>query len=207
MAAPSFTLPPACTQGATGSYFGNGSDPLYGALPPTVSIVYLVRDQNVYVNDVVVQWVDGAWSYTFQPPSLFSTYLVIATYTPFLQSYAVPELKSSGPHTENLPPAGVSSNPQVRLLPSVYFQLMNPSTGQILPNGFLEMAADFPLSPPYTLQADANGIVVVNCYTSLPVGNPGTVSTSDGFWNYDAVFYATSTTDAEGRVQMEARAQ
>jgi len=198
-----FALPAQCTQGATGSDYGG--DPLYGAFWPTVSIQYVQRNQNVYVPTVTLTPTADGWNYAFIPPVSGESYLVVATYTPFLQSYAAVWPTSSGLFIAPLPPAGTITHAAASVVSSATIQLTTAVGSNVpLPYGFLEMAPDFPGSSPYTLQADANGKVAIDCFTILSGGNNGTVSTPDGYYAYDASF-SFSETNAAGQAVLRAR--
>lgn len=190
-----FNLPEGCTN-ATGSVY-NG-DLLYDQAPPVVTLSFNTNSGTAWVESTVDQDATGHWFFTL-PPARSQTYLVQIAYTPFLYSYftyPVPTLMTTLP----VPSPMTSVLGSFHLYASVFVTLYTDETQTtVMPGGFLEMAPQLITDPtaetgsPYAVQADANGVAQIDCFTALRNGNPGTVVSADGLYSYDVNYslYAT----------------
>jgi hypothetical protein len=165
-----FLVPEKCQNSVTGADGAETDD------PPIVTITYTVGT-NIYtvISDITLTLrQDKLWvaSNLGLPPSSAVSYQVTTTYTPFLQSYLGIPNTSSLPTSVNLPPP--SYNYQ-QIFAKVTITV-NDQLGMPLRYAYLEMAPDFGGSSPYTMQADGNAKVEINCFTVYNVGgNPATV--------------------------------
>ncbi len=166
----------------------SGIDPLYTDLPPVASVLY--NDGNSELPGRVFQDTRTKnWFVELNITNAFPTYLIVATYTPFLQSYAAVNFPSMGVYNQQLPAAGVYYNPQYKLYPKVTLPITTTLTSKTpMPGAFVELAPDFPGSSPYTVEADENGNVILYCFTALPSGNDVTVFTPDHDFAYTATY-------------------
>ncbi len=188
--AQNFNVPSACTNGV------EGSDDLYSDLPPVASVTY--NGGKSEIPGIVTQDEKTKnWFVTVNITNAFPTYLIVATYTPFLQSYRAGTFRTIGQFIEPLPAPGVYSNPQYKLYSFVTITVTtSPTSTEPMPGAFVEMAPDFAGSSPYPMQANSEGKLVINCFTALPAGNPATVFTADHEYAYDTTYTFTPTKDS-----------
>jgi len=185
--AQNFNVPSVCTNGVS------GTESLYDNLPPIASVTYNGGASSV--RGVVTQDTSTKnWFVTVNITNAFPTYLIVATYTPFLQSYRAGTFRTIGEFVEQLPAPGVYSNPQYHLYSFVTITVMTEDGGSTpMPGAFLELAPDFVGSSPYSIQADSEGKVILNCFTALPAGNPATVFTADHDFAYTTTYTFSPT--------------
>lgn len=159
-----YGLPPICGGQATGATDIGGADS-----PPVVTISYTRGTGLFYVDDAAIVMVGDKPGVAFTAPTSWTAdnFLLVVTYTPFLQSYQGLVPTPRGQTVVPLPPPGWFSDPRYRLIGrlGLTVRLQN---GQPVPNAILEIAPEFPGSSPYTLEADQNGQLLISCFTYRP---------------------------------------
>jgi len=191
-----FNVPSACTDGVT----PDDDDELYEGLPPSVQLV--AQDGTSYqVTGITRDKTTGKWSGSAFIIDNSQPYLVVATYTSFLQSYDSGTFKSQGLQKVVFPDPGYYFNPQYKLWKEVQITVEKYESTDPMPGAFLEMAPDLPGASPYTMQADSKDAnITIKCFTALPAGNNITVFTPDHQFAYTAnmKFKASSMDDEIG---------
>jgi hypothetical protein len=159
-----YGLPPICGGQATGLTDIGGADS-----PPVVTVSYTRGTGLGYVDDAAIVMVGDQPKVAFTAPTSWSVdnFLLVVTYTPFLQSYQGLVPTPSGQTVVPLPPPGWFSDPRYRLIGRIGLTV-RLGNGQPVPNAILEIAPEFPGSSPYTLEADRNGQLVISCFTYRP---------------------------------------
>ncbi|MEJ0024802.1 MAG: hypothetical protein WDN01_02140 [Rhizomicrobium sp.] len=165
MADPNFQVPDMCkSTGVTGSEEAEAGE------PPVVTITYNSGKQEVTSVVTLTVNTDKIWFASVALPAYRDDYLVTTTYTPFLQSYM--QVSSSTRQPFALPPPGWNYQ---KKFATVQIQIQDGS-GKLIPNAYIELAPDYDGSSPYTMQADQNAMVTINCLTVPFVGGtPATV--------------------------------
>jgi hypothetical protein len=170
-----FIIPELCKGVATGDGFVNPVN----EFKPEVTITYNDGKSYVPPQSVDLNNSSGRWQVTFFSPKT-DTYLLYATYTPFLPSYvATNDLPGGRLYIYTLPDADYLTT-----YPSGYklYDTANLTfTHDKVPvaNGFVEMAPEFSGSSPYTMALDGEGKAQVNCFMSFKGGNPYTLYSSE----------------------------
>jgi hypothetical protein len=184
-----FNVPDTCTDGVTG--IGGSAD---GDLP-VLWVSYNTGAQTVTVNTPIGVKVDDSknWSDVVTFPKSNETYLLVSTYSPFLQSYDTIAIGSTLTKTVNLPAPGYINGHGAKLYSE--YKITITDDGTPVANGFMEMAPEFPGSGPYLAELDGSGKVTIYCYTSQSLGNPATIFDSEGQYLFDTV--VKTTTDDE----------
>lgn len=178
-AAQQFNVPSACRDSVTGA----DED-----LPPVVLVSDGKRGVEIFG---LFRDKGGNWWVEINAKA-YTTYLLLATYTPFLQSYRAFVSVATGIRTLPVPAPGVYSNKQYHLYNYVDITVYTTATSNTpMPGAFVEMAPDFDGSSPYALQADQNGVVHIGCFTAYPTGNPATVYYPNHTYAYDVNYDIT----------------
>lgn len=108
----------------------------------------------------------------------FNSLYLTVSYTPFLGGYSTFFVRGNGRWTVQLPSAGFVNTPQQKTYETVTFTISN--SGTPMPFASVMITPDFVGSSPYTMQADSNGQIVVNCFQSFPTGNSIYIVSQDG---------------------------
>lgn len=187
-----FNVPDACTDGVTGIDGASDGDMpvLWVSYNTGAQTKTVLTSAGVQVDD------DKEWSKVVTFPKANTTYLLVSTYSPFLQSYDTIQLGSTSTltRTVGLPAPGYINGHGAQLHSSYKITITDENDDPIA-NGFMEMAPEFPGSGPYLAELDGNGQVTIYCYTSQSLGNPVTIFDSEGQYLFDAV--VKNTTDDE----------
>jgi hypothetical protein len=203
-AAQNFVLPRDCAQGGA---TGGTDDSLYANLPPLVQITY--NDGRNTIKAYSLTTLDNRWYVEFYVPDIHATYFLVASYTPFLQSYRTVEFSRTGyGSAAQLPLPGSFIDKRTKLWPGITWTVTTTNGGSTpMPGAFVEMSPDIaiPDAPPYTLQADDKGEVTIYCFMSYPAGNTATVFTPDNEYAYD-ITYQFSESSSSNAVNMRATA-
>ena len=166
-----FIVPVQC-QEPVGQFNVTGADGAEAGDPPVVTVTYDDGKKVVPGTPSVVTNSLLAWYLVDLPlPDVFATYLVTTTYTPFLQSYVAASYQQLSKQPFQLPFPSWNSQ---QIVPKVTITVQDQS-GTPIPYGYLEMAPNFGGSSPYTLKADENALVRIDCFTAYVGGNPATV--------------------------------
>lgn len=200
--AQSFTLPKECQHGATGA---EGDDP----------VVLLVDNYlNQWVDNFTLVRISGPpvieWGITISPfRGGISGYNIFTTYTPFLTSSAFVSAPGNEPSRNvTLPRAGDMTVGRKTVVWDNFTVTIHTKSGsQIVPYAYVDFIPDFVGSSPLTIQADANGQIVLFCVQQNFDGYNITVYDQNHAYLYDGSFPASGSlaATAEGTVGSQTR--
>lgn len=158
-----FKLPSVCGGQATGL-----TDVVASGGPPLVEISYTMGSTNAYIDQTAIVMIGQTPAVAFEAPTSLraDNYLLVVTYTPFLQSYQAIIPTPRGPSAAALPAAGWFTDPRYRLIGRLALTVRDQNG--ILPEAIVEIAPEFPGSSPFTLQADSNGMIGIACFSYRP---------------------------------------
>jgi hypothetical protein len=124
-------------------------------------------------------------------PTFLDHLFIIVSYTPFLNGYlgATGGALYPGVQTLILPDPGSPDTAQRKLYGQVLITLQWNSQTLALAN--VQFEPEFDGSSPYTIQADAQGRIPINCFTTRPGGNPVYVVPQGQTNGFDAVVAVT----------------
>lgn len=156
-------LPPVCAGQATGL-----TDVVASGGQPLVEISYTMGSTLAYIDQTSIVMIGQAPAVVFEAPTSLraDNFLLVVTYTPFLQSYQAIIPTPRGTSATALPAAGWFSDPRYRLIGRLALTVRNQSG--ILPQAIVEIAPEFPGSSPFTMQADSNGMIGIACFSYRP---------------------------------------
>jgi hypothetical protein len=185
-----FVLPEVCIS-ATGD---EGDDP--------VVLVSLGTGEKTFTGFTLLHFVNPvSWGILIKPYRA-NTYNIFTTYTPFLTSDRQSKFNVDLPSLMvPLPDPGVSGGREMQIWNTFTVTIMDAANKDSVPNAFVDFIPAFPGSSPYTMQADAQGHVVLNCVQQVSSGYRVTVYGADHNYLYDGSFptNASSLTDAAGK--------
>jgi hypothetical protein len=156
-------LPSVCAGEATGL-----TDVVAAGGAPLIEISYTMGSTNAYVDETRIVMVEQRPVVAFEAPTSVraDNFLLVVTYTPFLQSYQAIIPTPRGPSAAALPPAGWFTDPRYRLIGRLALTVR--AENGILPQAIVEIAPEFPGSSPFTMQADSNGMIGIACFSYRP---------------------------------------
>ncbi|HET9638391.1 MAG TPA: hypothetical protein VFP12_04215 [Allosphingosinicella sp.] len=175
--AASFNIPPACNGLASGSE---------DELDPVVLVTYNAGRTFLYNFPLNRHPQSGNWYVTLQNPA-DDFYFFATTYTPFLTSTLSIQIRRAPSQTVFLPAAGISGSTNWQLFP-VYTVTVVDSGNHPIRRAIVDFIPAYAGSSPYTMQADANGNIAINCLQTESTGYAVTVYSDTGDYLYDGGF-------------------
>lgn len=177
-AVPSFNIPQACNGLASGAE---------DELDPVVLITYNAGNTFLYNFPLNRQPNTGQWYVTLQNP-VFDYYFFVTTYTPFLTSTLSIHSHNRPSDTMFLPAPGVSQGSTYPIFPIYRVAVMDSNGANIIPGAIVDFIPAFTGSSPYTMQADQQGVITINCLQAESTGYAVTVYSNTGDYIYDGGF-------------------
>lgn len=179
-----FNLPQQCTSGATGSE--DEEDP--------VVLISLGTGQKNFRGFELSSASRNRW-YIKIAPAQAQQYNVFVTWTPFLTSDMTINLNNNRPSVSyTLPEAGVTGGRRMTIWRTYTLTINDASGKQVVPNAYVDFVPAFDGSSPYTMQANAQGVIVLNCVQQVSSGYHITVYDQTHKYLYDSTFGSTGLT-------------
>jgi len=184
--ADSWATPAECKHGVTGTEFGD---------PPVVEYYANTQLTNGTVRSVSFNGKGQGVAQVYVTSNSQSLYLLVVTYSPFLIGSLAFNVNFSGSQLINipLPAAGYSPNKQSKVYDTINVTITDPNTKQPMPGASVMWAPYFAGADPYVTTTDSKGQIQINCFQTLPAGNPIYVVSADGKTEFSTVVTATST--------------
>lgn len=113
--------------------------------------------------------------------------LMTISFTPFLSSYWTPTLTSSGQQIVDLPPAGYANSPAEKIFSSL--DLTVSDGDKPLPRAYVMFEPNFSGSDAYTVQANDEGVVHIDCFQKFRDGNYIYVVSEDGSFTWEGTIH------------------
>jgi hypothetical protein len=190
--AQAWTTPSACTSGVT----GNEEDD-----PPIVEFYEGNSPSTLTLRDSVgaVTFNRGTGYAQVTIANSFDSFYLTVSYTTFLGGYVAPTVRNwNSQQIFTLPDPGYANSPQSKLYGSVTFTFRDNSSN-LMRNASVMFVPDFPGGSPYTIQADNDGKVTINCFQTFPGGNSAFVVSEDGSVSYETNLTVGSNKLAESK--------
>lgn len=175
--AASFNIPPACNDLASGSE---------DELDPVVLVTFNAGGTFLYGFPLNRHPQNGNWYVTLQNPA-DDLYFFATTYTPFLTSNLSTQIRRAPSQSVFLAAAGESGGRTWPIFPVYTVTVMN-KRGAPIPGGIVDFIPAFAGSSPYTMQANAQGNITINCLQAENTGYAVTVYNNAGDYLYDGGF-------------------
>jgi hypothetical protein len=108
-------------------------------------------------------------------------HLLVVTYTPFLIGWGAIKVDGKKDYVAifPIPPAGYLVNPQAHIFDAFTVTIIGPNK-EPMAGASVMWEPFFNGSDPFAMITDSKGQMVINCYQSLPGGNPVYVVSADG---------------------------
>ena len=159
--------------------------------PPIITIFGIkgTRQFPLVVNNFEFS-LNGGQAQVFVPTNLDHAFIIVS-YTPFLNGYfgGTGDVLFAGVQTVTLPDPGAPDTAQRKLYGQVLITLQ--ANNQTLANANVQFEPEFDGSSPYTVQANGQGQILINCFTTRPGGNPVYVVPQSQTNGFDAVVVVT----------------